>query len=94
MAKMLRNIAPLGGLAMLVATPAYAQQAGDVVVRAAVARTKLVDEGVIRIDGVNHLPAPPAVLGQWRRVLTSSGRSYASRRRPSPTTACSSDSSI
>lgn len=51
MTGMLRRIAPLGGLALLLPTPAFAQQAGDIVVRVAAARTKLVDEGTISING-------------------------------------------
>jgi outer membrane protein len=52
MISMMRRIAPLGGLALLIPAPAAAQQAGDVVVRFAEARTKLADEGTIRVDGV------------------------------------------
>ena len=37
---------------MLLPAPAFAQQAGDIVVRVAGARTKLVDEGTIRVNGV------------------------------------------
>lgn len=43
--------ATLGSLVLL-ATPAFAQQAGDVVVRVGVARTKLVDKGEIKVNGV------------------------------------------
>ena len=39
--------AVLGALMFAVATPVYAQDAGDIVVRAGVARTKLVDKGDI-----------------------------------------------
>jgi len=47
----------LGALMCAVATPAYAQDAGDIVVRAGVARTKLVDKGDIFVDGA---PDPEA----------------------------------
>ena len=44
--------ASLAVLALLAAAPAHAQEAGDVTVRVAAARTKLVDEGEIRVNGV------------------------------------------
>ena len=53
MTRSVRRIAPLGGLALLLLpAPAFAQQAGDIVVRVAAARTKLVDEGTIKVNGV------------------------------------------
>lgn len=52
-----RYFASVGVLALLTTTPAFAQEAGDVVVRASVARTKLVDKGDIFVNGV---PEPEA----------------------------------
>ena len=43
--------AVLGALMFAVTTPAYAQDAGDIVLRAGVARTKLVDKGDIFVNG-------------------------------------------
>src|SRR5690348_14402536 len=42
----------LGTLPVLVSAPAHAQEAGDVTVRIAASRTKLVDEGEIRVNGI------------------------------------------
>lgn len=50
--RMLCSVAAIGVLTALLPAPALAQQAGDVVLRVAGARTKLVDKGVIRVDGV------------------------------------------
>jgi len=44
--------ASLCALSVLAAQPAYSQDAGDVTVRAAASRTKLVDNGEIRVNGV------------------------------------------
>jgi outer membrane protein len=45
-------LASLSAVALIAAQPAQAQEAGDVVVRAAASRTKLVDGGEIRVNGV------------------------------------------
>ena len=45
-------VVSLGTLPVLTAAPAHAQEAGDVTVRIAASRTKLVDEGEIRVNGV------------------------------------------
>ncbi len=45
-------VVSLGTLPVLVSAPAHAQEAGDVTVRIAASRTKLVDEGEIRVNGI------------------------------------------
>lgn len=50
--RMLSSIAAFGALTFVMPAPAVAQQAGDIVLRVAGARTKLVDKGIIRVDGV------------------------------------------
>jgi outer membrane protein len=72
MTGILRKIALLGGLVLLLPTPAQAQQAGDVVVRYAVARTKLVDEGTIRVDGVVEPDAGYKTRAAYHSVLSGS----------------------
>lgn len=51
MIKTFTATATLCGLAVLAAEPAYAQEAGETVVRVAASRTKLVDKGEIKVDG-------------------------------------------
>ena len=67
----IRN-ATIGSLALLVAAPALAQQPGDIVVRAGGARTKLVDQGEIRVNGVADPAADYKTRATYHGVLSAS----------------------
>jgi hypothetical protein len=62
---------------LLLPAPAFAQQAGDIVVRVAAARTKLVDEGTIKVNGVVEPDA-----GYRTRAARRSTLRLRLRRRP------------
>jgi outer membrane protein len=69
--KLCRNVA-LGASALAVAAPAFAQDAGDIVVRTAVARTKLVDKGDIFVDGAADPEAGYRTRDAYHGILSGS----------------------
>jgi outer membrane protein len=60
-----------GLLSTAVAMPALAQDAGDGYVRASMARTKLVDKGEVRADGVLDPAAGYETRATWHSIVTA-----------------------
>lgn len=62
--------AVIGAVALAICTPAFAQEAGDIVARAGVARTKLVDKGEIFVNGVEDPQAGYRTRDAYHGILS------------------------
>lgn len=60
-----------GLLSSAVAMPVFAQEAGDGFVRASIARTKLIDKGTVKSDGVLDPEAGYKTRDAWHSVVTA-----------------------
>lgn len=65
-------VVSLGAVPLLASVPAAAQEAGDVTLRVAAARTKLVDEGEVRVNGVADPTAGYSTREAYHGIFSAS----------------------